>query len=231
VADDLDNDGDQDLIVGNVGENYKFKASKDKPFQVFAKDYDNNGTNDIILAYYHGNALKPVRGKEALTRQIPALERMFPTYKEFAYADLKDILGPEIGSSVHRMAYEFSSIILVNEKGKFKIKKLPVQAQFSTLNGIVIRDCDEDGIKDLIIGGNRFDVEIETTPSDASPGFVLIGNGNLEYDVKMPFESGFFIPHNVKDMQLITSGPEFFILVSSNNDTLRVFSIGPEKIP
>jgi hypothetical protein len=47
----------------------------------------------------------------------------------------------------------------------------------------------------------------------------------------MPFESGFFIPHNVKDMQLITSGPEFFILVSSNNDTLRVFSIGPEKIP
>ena len=225
VADDLDNDGDQDLIVGNVGDNYKFKTSRDKPFQVFAKDYDNNGTNDILLAYYHGNELKPVRGKEILTQQIPALQRMFPTYKEFAYADMKDILGPELENSLHRTVYEFSSIILINEKGMLKIKKLPVQAQFSTLNGIVIRDCDEDGIKDLIIGGNRFDVEVETTPSDASPGFVLIGKGNLEYQVKMPFESGLFIPHNVKDLQLITSGPETSILVSSNDDTLRVFRV------
>ena len=46
VADDLDGDGDQDLILGNLGENYKFKATQERPFQVFAKDFDNNGLKD-----------------------------------------------------------------------------------------------------------------------------------------------------------------------------------------
>jgi hypothetical protein len=86
-----------------------------------------------------------------------------------------------------------------------------------------VKDINEDGIKDIIIGGNKFDVEVETTPADASPGFVLLGSGNFEFEVQMPYESGFFIPYNVKDLQLINSGDNWSILVSSNNDSLRIF--------
>jgi len=220
---DLDNDGDQDLIVGNVGENYKFKASSIHPFQVFANDYDRNGTNDILLAYYHGNSLRPVRGKEILNRQLPIMQKVFPTYNDFAMADMLDILVYLPQSSIHLNAYEFSSLILINEGGKFTRKKLPDYAQFSTLNSLVINDLNLDGIKDLIIGGNKFDVEVETTPADASPGSVLVGKGNFEYDVKMPYESGFFIPYNVKDIQLIEIGESWSVLVSANNDSLRIF--------
>ncbi|MEO7049888.1 MAG: CRTAC1 family protein [Ferruginibacter sp.] len=49
VVDDIDGDGDMDIIAGNLGENYKFQASIDKPFEVYAKDFDGNGTNDIFL--------------------------------------------------------------------------------------------------------------------------------------------------------------------------------------
>jgi hypothetical protein len=223
AAHDLDNDGDNDLIVGNLGENYKFKASRKRPFQVFANDYDKNGTNDILLAYYHGNRLRPVRGKEILTRQLPIMQRMFPTYNDFAQTEMLDILAYLPPSSIHLKSYGFSSIIMINENGKFTPKKLPVHAQFSILNSLVVRDLNDDGIKDLIIGGNKFDVEVETTPADASTGFVLLGKGNFEYTVQMPYESGFFIPHNVKDIQLIENQEGWSVLVSANNDSLRIF--------
>ena len=34
VADDIDSDGDLDIIAGNLGENYKFKDSLEKTFEV-----------------------------------------------------------------------------------------------------------------------------------------------------------------------------------------------------
>lgn len=223
LAADLDNDGDLDLIAGNLGENYKFKASPQRPLHVYANDYDRNGTNDIFLAYYHGDRLKPVRGKEILTQQLPFLSRLYPTYKEFAGADMDNILMAIPPSAIHLQAYLFSSVILINEGGQFKIKKLPNYTQFSALNGIIVTDINKDGIKDIIIGGNKFDVEVETTPADASPGFVLIGAGNMQFNVFIPYESGFTIPYNVKDLQAIRKGEQWAVLVSSNNDSLRVF--------
>ena len=35
--------------------------------------------------------------------------------------------------------------------------------------------------KDILIAGNKFDVEVETTPADASPGLFLKGLGNLNF--------------------------------------------------
>ena len=94
VADDLDDDGDQDLIIGNIGENYKFKASPEKPFQVFAKDFDSNGTNDVFLARYLSDTqLVPIRGKECTSQQMPGIAEKFPTYLSFATSDLPTILG------------------------------------------------------------------------------------------------------------------------------------------
>ena len=40
---DLDNDGDKDYILGNLGENYKFKANPEKPFDIYCADFDNSG--------------------------------------------------------------------------------------------------------------------------------------------------------------------------------------------
>ncbi len=80
-----------------------------------------------------------------------------------------------------------------------------------------------DGIKDILMAGNKFDVEVETTPADASPGVFLKGLGKNEFKSYMPMESGFFVPYNVKDIQFIKTGNRSAILVSSNNEHLRVF--------
>ena len=49
---DADCDGDLDIVAGNLGFNYKFHASYDKPFHIYTNDFDYNGTEDIFLAKY-----------------------------------------------------------------------------------------------------------------------------------------------------------------------------------
>ncbi len=224
IADDLDGDGDMDLIVGNLGENYKFKASVEKPFQVFAQDFDNNGTNDIFLAEYYNETMVPVRGLESSSQQMPVIAQKFPTYLSFARSDVRGILGNSIENAIHRKAHLFSSVILINEGGELEIRKLPVEAQLSAVNGIIVEDFDKDGRKDMLLAGNKFDVEVETTAADASPGVFLKGTGDLGFKNLKPTESGFFVPYNVKDMQPIKVKGEWTVIVSINNEGLRMFS-------
>jgi enediyne biosynthesis protein E4 len=225
IANDIDEDGDQDLILGNLGENYKFKATRDKPFQVYARDFDGNGTNDIFLArYYNDSILVPIRGRECTSQQMPGIARKFPSYISFAKSDLQGILGREMEDALHRKAYVFSTIMLINEKGKLIVQTLPVSAQLSTVNGIIVNDFDNDGRKDILLAGNKFDVEVETTAADASPGLLLRGSGELTYKSLKPAESGFFVPYNVKDIQPIKINGEWSIIVGINNSELKIFS-------
>ena len=226
VADDLDGDGDQDLIAGNIGENYKFKASVDKPFQVYADDFDHNGTNDIFLArYLSDNLLVPIRGRECTSQQMPVIAEKFPTFRDFANSDLPGIIGDGIKHAVNRKATLFSSVILINEGGKLRSHKLPVEVQLSVINAFVVNDFDGDGIKDILVAGNKFDTEVETTPADGSPGFFMKGMGHLKFRTLKSEESGFFVPYNVKDMRQLKSINGNTIIVSSNNDKLRTFAV------
>ncbi len=232
VADDLDGDGDMDLIVGNIGENYKFKASKERPFQVFAKDFDNNGTNDVFLArYYRDTLLVPIRGKECTSQQMPVISEKFPTYLSFATSNLPTILGKDIETAVHHQAKMFSSAILINENGKLEIRRLPTEAQLSAVTGIIVQDFDGDGKKDILIAGNKFDTEVETTPADASPGVFMKGLGEMKFSCQKSFESGFFVPYNVKDLALIKLKDRLAIIATVNNEKLRVFSTPAKSGP
>ncbi len=103
------------------------------------------------------------------------------------------------------------------------MKKLPVDAQLSTINGILVKDFDGDGKKDILLAGNKFDVEVETTPADASVGLFLKGTADGGFISTNPAESGFFAPYNVKDIKTIKTKTGVAVLVSSNNDSLRIF--------
>jgi len=225
-AKDMDQDGDMDFIVGNLGENYKFKASEDKPFYIYASDYDKNGTHDVFLAKNHKNKIVPIRGKECATQQLPKLSKKFKTYNQFAKADIGAILGKTTSDFQRKEVYQFQSVFLKNEEGILKLVSLPGEAQYSTVQSVVIDDFTNDGVLDVLIGGNKFNVEIETTRADASVGLLLKGQENLEFKAVPMKASGVFLPKNVKVLKTIRLGEKKNavngVLVGVNNENLRL---------
>lgn len=222
VASDIDKDGDTDFIIGNLGLNYKFKASKSMPFSVYANDFDKNGTQDVFLAKQHKNREVPIRGKECMSQQLPRIGEKYKNYSDFAKADLKDIIGEGKETALKYQSQEFASVILENDNGYLRIKKLPSEAQLSVVNGIIVYDFNCDNINDILIAGNKFEVEVETTRADASIGQLFLGTKSGEFTTESYLKSGYFMPYNVKDLKKINIGIHGTgILTGVNDGSLR----------
>jgi hypothetical protein len=93
AIDDLNKDGKPDFVFGNVGLNNKFHPNKEHPLEIYTHDFDKNGTYDIVLGKYQDGTCYPVRGKQCSSEQMPFISNKFPTYGEFAIADLEKIYG------------------------------------------------------------------------------------------------------------------------------------------
>ncbi len=225
-AADMDNDGDVDLFAGNLGLNYKYKATEEEPFEVYYYDFDENGKKDIVLTYYNFGIQYPLRGRECSSQQIPQIKEDFENYDLFASSDVFEVYGEgKLESALHLEATTFASIYLENSGGSFKVHHLPVQAQITSINDFVIDDFDGDGSKDVLLAGNLFDAEVETARADAGYGLMLLGDGKGNWKPLEKTESGFFVPYDVKSLDILKSKMGSAILVGSNNDLMRIFQL------
>ncbi|BDS12610.1 VCBS repeat-containing protein [Aureispira anguillae] len=221
---DIDKDGDLDFIGGNLGKNCKFKASLNKPFNIYADDFDNNGTWDMMMSSYEGNKNYPLRGRDCSSQQMPFITDSFPSFKAYAIAEITDICGPKIDQSLHLTARGFYTSIFLNDgHGNFTMKKLPSEAQFAPTKDILVEDLNKDGNLDLILVGNMYDVEVETVRYDAGRGAVLLGNGKGDFKALPPTKSGLFAWDNVKQIQKIKLGKKNIYLLAVNKGKLMAF--------
>jgi len=229
---DIDNDGDTDYILGNLGLNSKFSTSHQKPLYVFAGDFDHTGTTDIVLTKEYKGKLVPTRGRQCSSEQMPFIKEKFPTYRDFALASVNDILGKEgLEEALHLEVNEFGSGILRNEDGQLLFERLPNLAQAAPINGIIAEDLDGDGWIDLIVAGNKYHTEVETPRYDAGTGLILLNDGTGHFTALPPWRTGFFVPGNVKDLALIPTAKGKLVLVANNDGPLEVFRLArPEAL-
>lgn len=226
VVEDVDGDGDKDIIAGNLGLNYKHHASKEKPFHVYTHDFDNNGVEDIILAKYYNSKQVPVRGKSCTSQQMPFLKEKIKTYNEFANSDLQGILGESIQSSLHYEVTEFQSGIFTNEgNGTFSFKEFPIEVQRSPINSMIYKDFDGDKIKDLLMAGNNHQSEVETTRADAGIGVFLKGTSDGGFNYLPNNQIGFYANLDVRALISLKSAEGNLTLVVNNNDGHQLFKV------
>jgi hypothetical protein len=223
---DFDKDGDMDYIVGNNGLNYKYKATDDETFDIFVNDFDKNNEEDIVLSYYNEGKQFPVRGRSCSSQQIPAIKTKFKNFETFAEATLADVYTKEsLDASMHYKIKSFASIYLENKGDRFVIHKLPIEAQISSINQILIDDYDKDGNLDALIAGNLYVSEVETPRNDAGYGLFLKGDSKGDFDAVRVSKSGFYVPGDVKDMATIKVKGETYIIAAKNNDFLQFIKI------
>jgi hypothetical protein len=221
---DINNDGNKDYLLGNVGKNIKFKVSVDKPLRVYADDFDDNGTNDLVLSYKYNDIFVPARGRECTSLQMPFIAEKIPTFNEFANSSLQDIYGEGLNTAYEREVNQFNSMLLINNgDGTFKKVILPIMAQTMPILDAASIDYNNDGFEDLVIVGNIYNTEVETPRLDNPYGLILVSNTKNGYNVVEPKESGFYLSGNAKSVETVSINGKSYIIVANNNSSIEVF--------
>jgi enediyne biosynthesis protein E4 len=176
---DIDKDGDLDIIAGNRGANSKIEATLDEPCTVYAKDFDNSGSYDALLGYYIWGKLYPMYHRDQLFDQMPFMRKKFQRYKMYSGKTMDEVFTAEqkTGMDIYKAAC-FESGVFINEGNmKFRFEAFPEMAQLSTINDLVVDDIDKDGINDLVVVGNSYDADVSTGNYDAMAALYMKGNG------------------------------------------------------
>lgn len=224
---DIDNDGDEDYILGNYGLNNAYSTSQTQPFRINYGDIDNNGTYDIVLSYVEGSERYPTCSKDKLIQQFPTLKQKYVDYHSYAQASLQEIFGQAIIINAKQSEVStFASYYLENlGDGKFKFIMLPVEAQLSSINDIIVFDFNNDGELDLLTGGNFHPVETSSPRNDASIGCLLLANGNGGFSYVHQLESGIYLPHDLRQLKLINSSDGKKVIAANNSNIIQVFEL------
>ena len=176
ISTDLDEDGDLDLVLTNLGLNTKYKASAEKPMELFARDFDDNGTVDVVEAKRSGDRTLPVRGLSCSSQAMPFVREKFPTFDQFAKATLGDIYGQQLDECLELSCNELRHVWFENEARTFRLHALPRRAQLSTGFGVLALDAPTGGVE-LWIAHNFFSPEPETGRTDGGLGARLTFEG------------------------------------------------------
>jgi enediyne biosynthesis protein E4 len=229
---DIDNDGDIDYILGNLGLNTRWKANQNDPLELFAADFDDNGSIDIITTYRENGNSYPTKQLNSYKERISGLSKKFYKAEFFSNATIYDMFSDEQFADVmHLSVFEIASGILINGgNGVFRFVKLPSEAQLSPVFGIYAEDFDGDNNIDLLLTGNFHGAEIERGKYTALNGLLLKGDGLGNFKANAEIKNQFVVTGDAKSLALMPDAKgNVIVLATQNNDSVRVFQFNYDK--
>ena len=166
-AADLDQDGDVDFVLGNLGENNFFREGH----TLFIADFDQNGTPEQIACTATEDGHFPIQAIDELYMQMPVLKKKYRRYEAFSKAPLEALIPEaQLSEALQLHLKERRSVLLLNDEGTLKVEPLPEKVQYSSVHAILLEDVNDDGVPDLLIGGNDYRVKPQFGRQDASKG-------------------------------------------------------------
>ncbi len=192
-AADVNNDGNMDYIVGNLGLNTPYQASPPAPVRLYYGDFDGSGQNQILEGYYEDGRLLPRRTRDVIVKAMPFLGRTYPTKAKFGAAALDEIAP--LDEALALEANEFSSGVLINDgRGHFEFRELPRLAQVAPIFGLAAGDFDGDGVVDILLAQTFHGPQPGVVRFDGGRGLLLRGRGDGSFDPVPSADSGVDLP-------------------------------------
>jgi enediyne biosynthesis protein E4 len=226
---DLNNDGNIDLIAGNLGLNSRLKASEKEPVRMYYNDFDDNGKKEQVLTYYLNGKEIQFANKGELEKQIPIIKKRFLYAEDFSKASLKDIFTKEKLEQADTLtANYFSNAILINDgKLNFSISEMPWQAQLAPYKDAVVVDANGDNLPDILLAGNYYENNIQMGRYDADFGTILVNKGHGKFEAETL--NGLQIKGQVRHIGKINIGKKESFILARNNDSTMVIQFKDQQ--
>ena len=219
---DLDGDGDNDIVAGNLGLNSRYRA----PLRLYAKDFDQNGSLDPILCVQENGRYLPVSMRDNLLKQLPGLKKKFVRNTAYSMAPVEEVFSKnELEGARMLETQMLESAWFENRNGEWVAHPLPDEAQISPVYAIRSGDFTGDGLTDLLLVGNDSGFDVETGPLDTSPGCLLQGDGKGNFTAIPARQSGFWATAEARDLVALKQAGtgRMLWLVGNNNGQVQVF--------
>ena len=222
---DINGDGYDDLLAGNLGMNNRFHASPGFPLQLYAAPLKQNGEIVHLFAQYRdGKGPYPVALLHNLIQQLPYLRQQFRSYSSYASTPLDEIFSEnDLQRGTHHTIHTLKSMVFWNSERGFKAEPLPMEAQWSML--FDIQPTGSAGQPSWVLGGNLLEVQPQAGAYDALPGLHLAyhkDEGFISYSTK---DSGFSVQGAIRAMKVIQTKTKKMLIVSRNNSDIKLFEI------
>ncbi|MCB1061485.1 MAG: VCBS repeat-containing protein, partial [Verrucomicrobiae bacterium] len=226
---DIDNDGDIDFVVSNMGKNTRYQASLEFPELLLYGDFDETGKDHIVEARFLVEKGKkicyPWAGFMEAGHAMPYIADDLQTFHNYASLPLTGIYNiAKLEKAKQYRANQMNTSVLINDgEGHFTLKPLPVLAQISPAFGVVLRDIDLDGRVDCYLVQNHFHPADEIGEMATGISLLLRGTGNTEepFEPVWPRQSGLEVPGDAKSLTAVDlnhDGREDFVIGVNDAD-------------
>jgi hypothetical protein len=219
--DDVNGDGNPDILAGNWGWNNKFWSGKNGPAKLYVADFDKNGQTDQLLAYTENGVEYPFLAKDEVERQLPLLKKHYLNYSEYAGVQMKDVFYGWIDTIKAITCERLGSAVCYGDgKGAFTISDLPDKLQEAPIFSFQKLKTTKPGEALYISGGNFFDVIPYEGRYDAQALALFAIHKNNKVDFS-PQSNLAAVNGQVRDLKWLPTAKQGNVLaVARNNDSL-----------
>jgi len=222
---DINNDGYDDILAGNLGMNNRFHASKKFPLQLYATPLKQNGELVHLFAQYrNGQGPYPVALMHNLIQQLPHLRQEFRSYSSYATTALNDIFTEhDLNRGANYQINVLESMVFWNSRNGFKPEPLPMKAQWSML--FDIEQIEANDQTSWVLGGNLYRVQPQAGAYDAMQGLHMGYQKDTGFVPSPLKESNFSVTGPIRSVKIVQTKTKKILIVSRNNSNIELFEI------